>query len=251
MKILGDVLNPNESVVLLSIDRPISTDLSIRLREAELRWHYSQHYYAEDFGEELLEEMITLAPTHKLKNLLEIQLRDEMNHARLYRDIADTLGLDDRAKQFGQDYSSLVKSQKTFCEKVFVFQMLTEAVAFGYVSWRLNAVTEARCNSADQIVFQDEGRHLKMAQPLLKATSPEELLVTLPAARRKALVREMIDISKRSMKADILSTIIPEIAGDISSRPVTTSLDRACARSVLLQGKEYDDLFTVLPGKVG
>jgi ribonucleotide reductase beta subunit family protein with ferritin-like domain len=179
------------------VNNPSNTP-HLELSPVEQCWHFSNHYYSETRGEEVLEDILALVHTPHLRAMIQTQLKDEVRHVQLYRSVVDRIGLNSSAQDYGDDYAKLVKSQKTLSEKVFTFQILTEAVSSGYCQWRLAHTSDPQSRAVDSIVLQDEFRHLKMGHSVLKACDPDELESVLTQERRRQLQREMNKICLKS-----------------------------------------------------
>lgn len=211
-----------------------------QLHVNEVRWHYSQHYLAERRGEEVIESMLQSTTTKKQRALLQSQLKDEKTHSNLFKEKIDQIGLDNRASRFADGYANLVNRQKSFPEKVFVFQILTEAVSAAYCQWRIDHVLNMNLNEVDYLVRNDEIRHLVMGKTLLSLCGEEEIKIFLPPQRQKTLIREMNELCEQTVRHDMYQTLggefLPKSSIGIAS---TNSLDRAVAHSVL---SEYRDI---------
>lgn len=174
--------------------------------ESEIaRWHYSNHYFAELRGEEVLEDILALVEGPAARAILTSQLKDEVEHCKIYKRIVDKIGLNGDSAGYSYAYSTFVKSKKTLPEKVFAFQILTEAVSSGYCAWRLNRFSDPLLNNADEIVLKDERRHLKMGHSIIKACDPEAVSIHLNISRVRELQREMNQICFNSSQVDMMN----------------------------------------------
>ncbi len=204
----------------------------------EARWHYSVHFHAESKGEEVIENLLALAGAKKQRALLGAQLHDEAEHTSLFKQITDKIGLDTRASLYANSYSELVMSQKSLAEKVFVFQIITEAASAAYCEWRLEAMQESPFACHDIAVRDDEKRHLLMGHSMLRICDPDEIQEKLPRARRIELLKAMNQVCRSVGHHEIHSALIggePRIA-----KPST--LDKMITRSVLLESRAVDRL---------
>ncbi|MES2855772.1 MAG: hypothetical protein V4692_07910 [Bdellovibrionota bacterium] len=210
---------------------------SAQLLFSETRWHYSVHFHAEARGEEVIENLLSLANCKRQRALLGAQLRDEAEHTRLFSKITDEIGLDSRADSYANGYADLVKSQNSLAEKVFVFQILTEAASAAYCEWRLLAMEESSFSAADKQVRDDENRHLLMGQSMLRICDPDELQRFLPRARRTELLRAMNEVCKAVSQKEMVRTLY---GSSETISPKTTLLDRMISRSVLHEVRAAD-----------
>lgn len=165
---------------------------------ALLQWSYSQHYFAEARGEEVIEHLLTLCHKPVQRKILHAQILDEQKHVHLFRSIVDRIGLDETANEFADGYVRLIKASPSLSEKIYCFQLLTEAVSAAFCQWRLNLVTEPSLLAIDREVLADETRHLGMGHCLLTICDPDEFSESLNQNRRRDLLREMNTICGKS-----------------------------------------------------
>ena len=59
----------------------------------ELRWHFSQHYFSELRGEEVIEDIRQVANGRRARAILDSQIVDEQRHAKAYAEVAGELGI--------------------------------------------------------------------------------------------------------------------------------------------------------------
>jgi len=170
------------------------------LLEAEAKWHYSQHYLAESRGEEVIENILQFTTSHRQRIILAAQLRDEVHHTQLFKKVVENIGLDPRAGGYADAYANLVRKQKSLPEKIFVFQILTEAVSAGYCQWRLNAMNGDDFKLADNLVLEDEIRHLQMGKCMLAICDPDDVATHLSTERKRQLVKEINEICVEYVK---------------------------------------------------
>lgn len=204
---------------------------------AELRFLYSTQFLAESLGEPALEHVRerTYQPVRK-NRILDMQIRDELRHAELLKGLVDQLGFDEQAGAFASGYTKILYSAPTLAEKVFIFQIMTEAVSSAYLQWRLAKIASAAANSIDREIYADEVRHLKMGRSLLQMCDPEELQQALTFERRKELVREMSRMCSRHFLDGIQRLIADHGLSDDFKHNVT-DLDRVVARTILNETK--------------
>lgn len=229
----ASVLKPEFSLVLAGLPQGILEASHTReYLHNELQWHYSTHYLAECRGEEVLEDIRQLVHGNAARNLIDAQTKDESVHVELFEAELSKIGLNDDARTYSDGYSRLVLEQKTLAEKIYSFQIMTEAVSSAYCAWRLNAVSDPSLSHADRVVFEDEQRHLLMGKKMLDLCDPEELEHVLTPARRKELFREMSQICKRSMKDELVSSIVRPEHRDLMKTTFST-LDRMVVRCMM------------------
>jgi len=204
-----------------------------RLLAAELSFLYSTQYFAEANGEASLEGMrsMTYQPT-KQDRILDCQIRDELEHTRLLKSIVETLGLDQQSDHFASGYVRILNSVETLAEKIFVFQIITEAVSAAYLQWRIQKINIAEFNSIDRQIYSDELRHLKMGNSLLGMCDPQEVGEHLDDDNRRRLVREMSRMCSHHFNSGIRRILAKEdIIIDLKSSP--TDLDKLVAKTLL------------------
>ncbi len=63
-------------------------------------------------------------------------------------------------------------------EKIFCFQILTEAISAALCQWRLDNLSDSRFFAMDAEVLKDEVRHLKMGECLLSICDSDEIGTT-------------------------------------------------------------------------
>ena len=231
--------NGNRQLLTDRFRASISEERASSLRTDEIRWHYSQHFLAEKNGENVIEDMLLLATNEKQRSILHSQLRDEKMHAALFARQIDRIGLDERANRYADGYEFLVKEQKTFSEKVFVFQILTEAISAGYCDWRIDHISDSKLNELDQYVAADERRHLKMGKALLEMCESEEIEKVLTRKKQTDLIRAMNDLCGRTVRVDMFSKLLDGDEIDQSNfKTEHTSLDRYVSRAVIQEHRK-------------
>jgi hypothetical protein len=208
--------------------------------EREARWNYSQHYFAELRGEEVLEHIRVVANGKRARAILDAQIADEKNHAEIYRGISSRLGLASEAVGYSEAYSQYVMNLRTLPEKVFAFQVLTESTAHAYISWRLAAVRDRELNAVDRAVLADEARHLDMASALLRICQPDEIEEYLTPQTRAKLTRDVLTFGLDSFRASVKFCL-----GDLPS-PLSwtepTDLERLVTRTVIAEARRQTNL---------
>lgn len=231
---MSNSLNPNYSLSVEMFGKSTSNSQVKRLLQTETRWHYSTQYLSELRGEEILENILSYAHGPASRAMLQTQLKDELLHTRMFKQIINALGLDARASRYADGYVDLVMSQSTLSEKVFVFQILTEAVSSGYCEWRKAAFAHPELNIVDHFVFNDEVRHLKMGHSLLQSCDPDEISGVLTRPRMKQLFRSMNSICKVGIKDDLPAALLQDAGVLPTQKAIKTSrLDQLISRSVM------------------
>jgi|GEM_PF-5550518 len=212
------------------------------LLSQELSFLYSTQYLAEQNGEVALEHMRerTYQPT-KQNKILDMQIKDELTHVQMLKSIVDSVGLDTRASQFAEGYTRILYAAPTLAEKVFIFQIMTEAVSSAYLKWRLLKIQSTKANAIDQEIFNDEVRHLKMGRSLLEMCDQDELKNILTAERRRTLVREMSNMCSEHFFGGI-SRIISDHNLAENFKKCTTDLDKLVARTILFETKSASEI---------
>jgi hypothetical protein len=157
-------------------------------------WSFSQHFHAESRGEEVIENLLSLATKPVQRKMLSAQLIDEQKHVRLFSDVVNKIGRIDTATEFADGYVQLVTKQKSLAEKIFCFQILTETVSAAFCTWRLGLGDGSEFRDVDREVLADEQRHLGMGRCLLSICDVDELEAILTPQRKLNLVREMANI---------------------------------------------------------
>lgn len=220
------------STVLDQYLKPTLFSISKELRRSEASWHYSVHYLTECVGEELIENMQTLVTKKSHKKTLDYQLRDEIKHVRAFKGVVDTIGLNPLAGGYAEGVRKMVLAQESLSEKIFVFQILVEAVSAAYCDWRKQVYIEPLLQSVDEVVFKDEERHLKMGHSILSTCDRNEWDTKLTPERRKKLIHEINSICMTSIREQMPMGIVPEdLQGQLNIR--STSLDRTVIRSII------------------
>lgn len=209
-----------------------------KLLMEEMRWHYSVQYFAELNGEEVLENIKSNINSMREKTILNSQIKDEAKHVIMFKELIEKIGIDSRANRFANAYKKLVLEQSTASEKVFIFQILTEATSSAYCEWRNLAYDFLETKSLDKAVLADEYRHLKMGHSILKACDRDELIGTLTINRRKQLVKEMNLICKNTIQKDMVNALIPDIE---SQNFKVTILDKFIIKSIINELKIYNE----------
>jgi rubrerythrin len=181
--------------------------------------------------------MLLQVSNKKQRSLLNAQLVDEKHHAKIFTEGVSRIGLDERASRYADGYADLVKEQKSFSEKVFVFQILTEAISAAYCCWRLVNIKEVSLNKIDLEVAEDEKRHLIMGKTLLSICDQEEIKSMLTLGRQKELITAMNELCEKTVRKDMMQTL----TGSNLDKP--TSLDRYIAKSVI---QEFRNIKQVL-----
>ncbi len=209
------------------------------LLEAEARWHYSQHYLAECRGEEVIENILQSTTSHRQRIILSAQLRDEVHHTQLFKKVVEKIGLDTRAGGYADAYANLVRKQRSLPEKIFVFQILTEAVSAGYCQWRLAAMDSDDFKLADDLVLEDEVRHLQMGKCMLAICDPDDIEMHLTTERKRQLVKEINEICVEYVKKRMVKSLMSGFDSSTQRLPVS-SLDRSIIRMVAIESKKLD-----------
>lgn len=236
----NSLMNAQDNLLLGQLGLDLSTHQQMQLRDQETRWHYSQHFLAEKQGEAVIEDMLLLATHKRQRALLSSQLVDEKHHTHIFSAQVDRIGLEPRAHRYADGYAKLVKDQKTFTEKVFVFQILTEAISAAYCQWRLNHIHDSDLNKIDIEVGTDEKRHLVMGKTLLSICDPDELGEVLTPRRQQELIKEMNQLCEKAVRLDMIESLATPYLKD--NQPLScgpTHLDKDIARAVL---QEYRKL---------
>lgn len=231
---MTSILKPDHSLLLRHIPREEAANVQ-GLLDAEARWHYSQHFLAEQRGEEVLADISRLASGRKARMILEAQLKDEQRHVSLFSRALSNHGVDVRASRYADGYVTLVKEQETLSEKVFVFQILTEAVSAAYCTWRIGAMIDDELRSIDQAVLDDELRHLDMGRSLLAISDVDERRDVLSVTRRRQLLRRMSELCQ-SLEGNMRQALLPL---DMVQPPKTlpSSLDAVVSRFMLRESR--------------
>ena len=162
------------------------------------RWTYSQHYFAENCGEEVIEHILQHCPSPKGRTILGAQLLDEKKHVSFFTKITNQVGIDDRAKAFADGYTELIFDQDSLSEKVFCFQILTEAISAALCQWRLDNLSDSRFFAMDAEVLEDEVRHLKMGECLLSICDDDDLSSSLTKVKQRELIKSMNSICQKA-----------------------------------------------------
>lgn len=207
------------------------------LIKQELQFLYGTHYYAEVNGEVALEHIrqYTYRPTIQNK-ILDMQMKDEARHAHLLNGVVSSIGLDEASTDFAQGYKNILFNANTLAEKVFIFQIMTEAVSAAYLQWRLQKVKSSSLNQIDQEIFEDEMRHLKMGKGLLEMCDPEDVALSLTADKKKTLIRKMSQMCAHHFSKGIQRILVENNIVD-HYRPNPSDLDMMVARSILVESK--------------
>ncbi len=211
------------------------------LIDHEVRWHYSQHLAAECKGEEIIEDMLSLANDKRKRALLNAQLQDEKRHVDLFQAEVDRIGYDDRATTYANGYSDLVLSLNSLAEKAFVFQILTESISAAYCAWRLTAITDRALNALDHEVELDERRHLLMGKTLMTICDPDEVASCLTSTKKKSLIRKMNNICIQANRKDFSYSILGDL-GILAVELGPTELDSLIARAVISEARNLDSV---------
>jgi hypothetical protein len=223
-----------------NLNLKISNRARLDLKYSEIRWHYSQHFLSESYGEEVLEDIMSIAVNAKQRNLLNSQLCDERDHAKLFKTEVDRIGFDSRADLYAKGYSELVRRQESFSEKVFVFQILTEAISAAYCQWRICSIQDARLNKLDKAVESDEIKHLVMGGALLDLCDPDELNNRLSNKRQKSLIHEMNSLCRKAIRQSMFECLVDMNQVDNPNSIGITSLDRYIVKSVIQEYKKIN-----------
>jgi hypothetical protein len=235
---LNAILNKEQSL-LKPVDG-LSAEISACILSTESRWHYSQHFFAESKGEEVIEDLLRISSGPKQKALLGAQLKDEKVHTELFKQLTNQIGLDSRATGYADGYSQLVLSQNSLSEKVFVFQIMTEAASAAYCEWRMLAFSDSESTNVDNRVRNDEIRHLDMGHTMLKICDRDEIKKSLTRERRAALIREMNEICLNVAKRGLLQAAAEDSGSEAIMK--STLLDRMVSRSILTHARKVEDL---------
>lgn len=236
-KSLDLVYNFNGSLASQCLTTIPSIEFQTKLLNQELSFLYSTQYLAEQYGEVALEHMRerTYQPT-KQNKILDMQIKDELSHVQMLKTIVDKVGLDSAASEFADGYTRILYSAPTLAEKVFIFQIMTEAVSSAYLKWRLIKIQSSKANAIDQEIFNDEIRHLKMGRSILEMCDRDELKNILTADRRRELIREMSNMCSNHFLKGIKRIISEHNLAD-SFKICTTDLDKIVARTILSETK--------------
>ncbi len=203
---------------------------------SEMRWHISQHFFAEQAGEPILEHLLATAFDRKAKSILTAQLKDEKRHEKLFGELVAKYGIDERAKIFANGYKNLVFAQTEFAGKVFAFQILTEAVSSAYCAWRLKNFSCVSMNAADSEIFYDEEKHLGMGHSILDICDLKNLSEGLTAQSIKNLV-----VAMNTICFDAINSGVDFIISDFDlerkacEKTRTSTLDLRVAKKVLFE----------------
>jgi hypothetical protein len=226
-------LDPRSAILRPILEKEASQDRRTELLKVESRWHYSQQYCAETGGVELIEEMIGQANSARQRTILAQHARDERLHSEMFGSVVATAGLDVRANEFFENFARLLRRQVHFCEKVFVFQVITESLSLAYSRWRRRVFCSPLLRSLEDSIARDEERHLKMGHGMLKLCDRDEVVAVLNTQRRHVLVKEVSDAS-RAAKDSLLRAACSSDAIKEQVFPVS-DLDRLVARALLTE----------------
>jgi uncharacterized ferritin-like protein (DUF455 family) len=234
---LGMSYSFGDSLAFQNLTSTPCEDVQKRVLSQELSFIYSTQYLAEQNGEAALEHIREYTYKKSVQNkILDMQLKDEISHVQLLNPIVEYIGLDQSANQFAEGYSKILHSVGTLSEKIFVFQIMTEAVSTAYLKWRLKKVESIRANEVDEEILSDEIRHLKMGKSLLSMCDIEELKDSLNLNRRRALIREMKDMCTVHFSEGI-AKIFKENKLENEFQRKITDLDQIVGRSILAETK--------------
>jgi len=225
------LLNQPNNIFISEATQIADHGLSGGITPAEVRWHYSQHFLAECRGEEIIEDLVAVTYGRKQRNLLYAQLKDEIQHVRLFSAIVSKIGLDPRANRFADGYAAVVRAQRSLTEKIFAFQILTEAVSAAYCEWRLSALGEFGYSSADREVLADETRHLGMGRSMLMICDEDETAAILTVERKRQLIRMINSICYSASNIDMPNAVFGESSG--VRLPHLNSLNSLVSRTVV------------------
>jgi hypothetical protein len=173
----------------------------------------------------------TYQPT-KQNKILDMQIKDELIHVDLLKKVVDRIGLDEDSTGFAKGYTQILYSATSLSEKVFIFQIMTEAVSASYLNWRLHKIKSAFANNIDQEIYNDEVRHLKMGRSLLEMCDQDELRNALTAIRRRELIREMSSMCSNHFFQGI-QTIFKNHDLTSEFKHKMTDLDKMVAKTLL------------------
>jgi hypothetical protein len=196
-----------------------------------VQWSYNQHFFAEQAGEQVIEHMLSLIPNGPGRNILDTQLRDELKHTALYRKILDRIGRDERANEFSQRYVKLIFDQSSLPEKIFCFQILTEAVSAGLCDWRLLNIKDPYFLAVDNEVKLDEIRHLKMGKCLLDICDRDQTLEQLTGSRQHELLKSMNEICRSTFGS---------YGNDESTSPLMQDMNRSITKCLVREYREIN-----------
>lgn len=227
--------NETLSFQCLNVIPPVETQKL--LIKAELSFLYSTQFFAEINGEAALEHLKTLTyQPAKQNKILDMQIKDELSHVKLLERVVNKVGIDEPSAGFAKGYILLLHAAKSLAEKVFIFQIMTEAVSSAYLGWRLNKISSIFANSIDQQIYSDEIRHLKMGKSLLQMCESDELKYNLSAERRKILIRDMSSMCANHFSENI-KRILKEHKLDNHFKIRVTDLDKLVAKTILSETK--------------
>lgn len=207
------------------------------LAHQELSFLYSTQYLAENNGEMALEHIrgLTYQPS-KQNKIIDMQIKDELSHTKLLKQIVDKIGFDSHASDFADGYTKILYSVTSLSEKIFVFQIMTEAISSAYLKWRLSKIRNNSLNKIDQEIFNDEVRHLKMGKSLLEMCDKDELKTFLTAEKRRCLIREMSRMCSTHFSKGIKKIVFSHNLEDKFIHNAT-DLDVAVAKAILTETK--------------
>jgi hypothetical protein len=222
-----------ESLSAQSLNIIPSAEVQDSLLKSELAFLYSTQFFAEDNGEVALEHMRerTYQPT-KQNKILDMQIKDELVHVDLLKKVIDQIGLDETSTGFAKGYTEILYSAPSLSEKVFIFQIMTEAVSASYLNWRLHKIENKLANDVDQEIFSDELRHIKMGKSLLEMCDKDELKNILTPTRRRELIRVMSRMCSNHFLNGIQSILKDHgLIGEFKHK--MTDLDKMVAKTLL------------------
>lgn len=199
----------SDSVIAQYCSRLVSPEVLRKLYADEIRWHYSVHYYAETTGEEILENFLSLISEDRIRTIMHMQMRDEIQHVELFRNSLASIGIDDRATYYGQAMRDFVINLPTLSEKVFAFQIVIESISAAFCEWRKLFLDVPGLRDVDHQVLQDEKRHLKMGHCLLEACDSEEWQIVLTPQKQRTIIRTINEICRTTINDHLVDALAP------------------------------------------
>jgi hypothetical protein len=207
-----------------------------KVRNEEVRWHYSMHYFVEKAGEEIIESIKQSCDTKRVHSILNSQLMDEVKHVSLLDKVINKIGLDDRTKIFTDKYLELLNREGKFSSKVFIFNILTEALSLTYCDWRIKNIKSTMLNSVDYEIYLDEEKHILMGESLLKKCDKDQVEEELSPLRRKKLIKELNSLCHTYSKNLMLRTIVNKETN------LKSEMDKSLLFNIMRQNKIIDSV---------
>lgn len=145
-----------------------------QLTQHELRWHYNIGYFAECAAVKFVQVLLQSKKDPHLEEALGGQLKDELKHVSAMGQAVRMLGVDHRARHFGETSLRLALSQPHLTLQLFTAQVLIEGAACVYNQWKSQIVTDSNLIDLDNQIFADEERHHAQAFELLSHLLQQE-----------------------------------------------------------------------------